>query len=73
MENPCYNSQTKESCPERCQGCAVTCKAWAVYLVKRDRENALRHKKKHEQRDVNAVNIHGIMAYKRESCKYRKR
>ena len=73
MENPCYNTQTKQDCPQRSQGCAVTCEAWKHYVVKRDRERALRHKQERSQRDVNAVNIHGVITYKKESGKYRKR
>lgn len=73
MENPCYNTQTKQDCPQRSQGCAVTCEAWAHYVVKRERERALRHKRELEQRDVKAVSIHGINGYKKESAKYHRR
>ena len=29
--NPCYDVKTKTSCPDRCNGCAVTCPKWAAY------------------------------------------
>ena len=73
MENPCYNSQTKQDCPQRSQGCAVTCEAWKQYTVKRERERALRRKQELQERDVNAVSVHGINTYKKESAKYHRR
>ncbi len=70
MENPCYNSQTNQDCPQRCPGCSVRCKAWQHYLIKRERARQLRCQKICEQRDFEAVSNYGIQKYKQ---KHRKR
>jgi hypothetical protein len=36
MKNPCYNTETRTDCKDRCAGCSATCKKWAEYVKKRD-------------------------------------
>ena len=49
MDCPCYNKLTKTSCPDRIEGCAVTCPKWAAYVKERDKNYIDRARAKKEQ------------------------
>jgi hypothetical protein len=51
LENPCFDSTTKTSCPRRCEGCHSNCPEWKAYEVKRDEMYAKR-KVKYEARAI---------------------
>lgn len=36
LKNPCYDTETKTDCPDRCGGCQLNCPKWKAYLVERD-------------------------------------
>lgn len=42
MDSPCFDVKTKTDCPDRKKGCAITCKKWADYVIKREANYALR-------------------------------
>lgn len=44
MENPCFDSSTKTSCPDRHGRCQVECKRWAEYVEKRNKHYEQRRK-----------------------------
>ena len=46
MRNPCYNPETKTSCPARRPGCAVDCVEWAEYVEERDKRYEARRREK---------------------------
>ena len=35
-DNPCFDKKTRTSCPDRCVGCASSCKRWEAYVTERD-------------------------------------
>ena len=45
-ENPCYDSNSGRSCPDRCAGCSTKCKKWKKYVSKRNSEYAKQDKDK---------------------------
>lgn len=49
IKSPC-----KKDCPNRAAGCNITCKAWKIYALKRDREyerRIARNRKRFKHRD----------------------
>ena len=44
MENPCFDSSTKTSCPDRHGGCFATCDKWAKYVEERNKKYNRRRK-----------------------------
>ena len=38
IDNPCYDKIAKTDCPDRHQGCSVTCSKWAIYLSERNKD-----------------------------------
>ena len=50
MESPCYNRYSHEDCPNRGEGCSVTCERWAMHLKVRE----LEYKQRRKQADAEA-------------------
>lgn len=51
MNNPCFDTKTRQSCPDRHCGCAIKCEKWAEYLKKRE----YIYKKRDLERDANVT------------------
>ena len=52
MDNPCYNKSTKTDCPDRTEGCAITCPKWTKYVEERDKYYVDRTRAKNRHREV---------------------
>ena len=63
FENPCYDRNTKTSCPDRHEGCAVDCPKWAEYLKKRDAE----YKRRDEMFEVESIRLAHVNKIERKT------
>ena len=57
MNNPCYDKETKTSCPKRCAGCLINCQDWTDYVMGRNQHYSDLYESKRQRTLIDAYEV----------------